>query len=176
MIFHTVARNENYRYQAQFIRSFMGIFSHPVFYNGLESLSLCCFLEHADLKSFSEIRKRLRGSQTYRQRVFAEIHMWFLFHPMEYLFRRLQGDLFFNNPSNTQSLAVFNNRDQATQFARPSEKLKCGASLFKKSWGISRWLTEKYQTERGFLLSRRACVTAGSHPGEVCPANSIFPW
>ena len=95
---------------------------------------------------------------------------------MEYLFRRLQEDPFFNNPSNTQALQFSTTRTQATQFAIPSEKLKCGASLFKKSWGISRWLQKSVKLSVGPFWAGGPVWLHRSHPGEVCPANSIFPW
>lgn len=81
----------------------------------------------------TEIRKRLRGSQMYMQKDFFAEFCEVPPSSMEYLFRRLQEDPFFNNPSNTQALQFSTTRTQATQFAIPSEKLKCGASLFKKS-------------------------------------------
>lgn len=67
----------------------------------------------------TEIRKRLRGSQTYRQKGFFAEFCVVLSSSMEYLFRRLQEDLFFNNPSNTQALQFSTTRTKLHNLQDP---------------------------------------------------------
>lgn len=67
----------------------------------------------------TEIRKRLRGSQTYMQKgFFAELCV-VLPSSMEYLFRHLQGDPFFYNPSNTQALQFSTTRTKLHNLQDP---------------------------------------------------------
>ena len=156
--------------------AFMGIFSLD-FHNGpRRSRSCYCLCLRPGRSYVLKSERGLRGSQTYMQKDFFAEFCEVPPSSMEYLFRRLQEDPFFNNPSNTQALQFSTTRTQATQFAIPSEKLKCGASLFKKSWGISRWLQKSVKLSVGPFWAEGPVWLHRSHPGEVCPANSIFPW